>query len=174
MKKLISFLMAFIFVAFCFSACSKSPESNQTDMNRDAQGYVQFIADFHTRLFAITNNPNSELAYYPLNPKLETSFSYGSYDLAFSAEYQKNKIVYNVTNPTEDRVAERNTFDEIYDVYSASWNNYIEKTSVGAVSESDENDVQTIVLLLSGSKFTVSFSPLAETPTIVYEIIEIA
>ena len=174
MKKLFLFLMAFIIAAFCFSACSKTPESNQTDINRDSQGYVQFIADFNTGLFAFTNNPNFELAYYPLNPKLETSFSYGSYDLAFSAEYQKNKIIYTVTNPTDDRVSERKVFDEIFDVYSTSWNNYAEKTGVGAVNESDENGVRTLALLISGSKIMVSFSPLADVPSIVYEIIEIA
>ena len=60
MKKLISFLMAFIFVAFCFSACSKSPESKQADLNRDAQGYVQFIADFNTGLFGFIDSKQVE------------------------------------------------------------------------------------------------------------------
>ena len=174
MKKIVPLLVAFITALFCFSACSNKPESKQTDMNRDEQGYVQFVADFNTGLFVAANNPNSELAYYPQNPKLETSFTYGSYDLPFSAEYQKDKIIYTVTNPTDDRVSERKTFDEIYDVYSASWNNYVETAGVGTVTEKNENDIQTIELILSGSKFTVSFSPLAEVPTIVYEITEIA
>ena len=174
MKKVFSALCVLVILTLSFSACTHIPESNLVDNDRDSQGYVQFIADFNTGLFAFTNNPNSELAYYPLNPKLETSFSYGSYDLAFSAEYQKNKIIYTVTNPTDDRVSERKTFDEIFDVYSTSWNNYAEKTGVGAVNESDENGVRTLALLISGMKITVSFSPLEEVPNIVYEIIEIA
>ena len=174
MKKVVPIWLVFIIAVFCFSSCSNLPESNQADGNRDEQGYVQFVADFNTGLFVSTNNPYSELAYYPQNPKLETSFAYGGYGLQLSAEYQENKIVYTVTNPTEDRAAERKTFDEVYDVYLTSWNHYVETTEVGTVDENNENDTQTIELILSGAKFTVSFSPLAEAPTIVYEVTAIA
>ena len=176
MQKSFSLLCVLITLtlSFSFSACTHIPLSNLVDENRDSQGYVQFIADFNMGLFAYTNKPDSELAYYPENTKLEKTFSYGSYDIEFSAEYQKNKIVYTVNKPTEDRIWEMKTFDDIYGIYCTSWKNYVEKAEIGSVSVSDENNIQRIELTISGLMYTVTFSPLAEQPTIVYEVGEFA
>ena len=69
---------------------------------------------------------------------------------------------------------ERKTFDDIYGLYCTSWNNYVEKAGIGSVSVSDENDIQTIELSISGLEYTVTLNPMAEVPTIVYEVIEVA
>lgn len=174
MKKVISLIFVLLIVFSTFSACSSHRGMNKMDKNSDSQGYVQFIAEFNTGLFAYTNNPDSELKYYPENPSLEKTFSYGNFDLDFSAKYQENKIVYTVTNPTEDRIWERKTFEDIYGVYYTSWSNYVEKTGVGSLSEIDDNDIITIQLTISGLMYTVTVSPLADEPTIVYGVIEIA
>lgn len=174
MKKFISVILVIIILSLSFSACSHIPGSNLIDKNRDSQGYVQFIAEFHTGLFAYTNKPDSELAYYPDNPNLEKTFTYGSQDVAFSADYQDNKIIYTVTNPSDDRIGEMKTFGDINSIYYDSWNNYVEKAKIGSVSGSNENDISTIELTISGLMYTVTFSPLAEQPTIVYEVKEIA
>lgn len=174
MKKIISLLIAITMVLFSFSACSHIPASNLLDKNRDSDGYVQFVAEFNTGLFAYTNTPNSDLEYHPDNSKLEKTFTYGSYDLKFKAQYEENKIVYNIDNPTKDKIWERKTFDDIYGLYCTSWNNYVEKAGIGSVSVSDENDIQTIELSISGLMYSVTLNPMAEVPTIVYEVIEIA
>ena len=174
MKKLVYVFCVLIILSLSFSACSHIPGSNLIDKNRDSQGYVQFIADFNTGLFAYTNKPDSELAYYPENTKLEKTFSYGSYDIEFSAEYQKNKMVYTVNKPTEDRIWEMKTFDDIYGIYCTSWKNYVEKAEIGSVSVSDENNIQRIELTISGSMYSVTLNPMAEEPTIIYEVIEFA
>ena len=174
MKKLLILLMTLIIAAFCFSACSHIPGANLVDKNRDAQGYVQFIADFNTGLFAYTNKPDAEEAYSPANPKLEKTFTYGSQNLEFTADYQENKIVYTAVNPSEDRISEKTTFEDIYNVYYESWNNYAEKTKTGTISANDADDIRSIELTLSGLKYTVTFDPLAQQPSIVYEIITIA
>ena len=174
MKKLSSVLFVLIILSLSFSACSHIPGSNLIDKNRDSQGYVQFIADFNTGLFAYTNKLDSALAYSPENPKLEKTFTYGSQGLNFTADYQENKIVYTVTNPTDGRIGEMKTFDDIYGIYCTSWKNYVEKAEIGSVSVSDENNIQRIELTISGLMYTVTFSPLAEQPTIVYEVGEFA
>ena len=66
------------------------------------------------------------------------------------------------------------TFDDIYGIYCTSWKNYVEKAEIGSVSVSDENNIQRIELTISGLMYTVTFSPLAEQPTIVYEVGEFA
>ena len=174
MKKIISLLIAITMVLFSFSACSHIPASNLLDKNRDSDGYVQFVAEFNTGLFAYTNTPNSDLEYHPDNSKLKNTFTYGSYDLKFKAQYEDNRIVYTVDNPTEDKIWERKTFNDIYGLYCSSWNNYVYKAGIGSVSVSDENDIQTIELSISGLGYTVTLNPMAEVPTIVYEVIEVA
>lgn len=174
MKKLISIITAICIVILVSSACSHIPNSNLVDKNRDEDGYIQFIAEFNTGLFVYTNNPNSELRYYPNNSKLEKTFSYGSFDLEFSANYQGNKIVYTVNNPVEDRIWEAKTFADIYGVYYSNWNNFATKTDVGSLNISEENDTKTIELIISGLSYTVTFMPYAQVPTIIYEVTEIA
>lgn len=174
MNKYISLFVAVTIVLFSFSACTHIHGSNLVDKNKDTDGYVQFIADFNKGLFACTNTPNSKLEYHPNNSKLENTFTYGSYELKFSAEYQEDRIIYTVDNPTEDRIWERKTFDDIYGLYCTSWNNYVEKSNVGTVSVSNENDIQTVELVISGLMYKVTFYPVAEEPAIIYEVIEIA
>ena len=174
MKRIFSVLFVLALLTLSFSACSYIQGSNMVDINRDSRGYVQFIADFNTGLFAYTSKPDFELAYYPKNQKLEKTFTYGSQDLELSADYQENKIIYTVTNPTDGRLGEMKTFEDGFNVYDKSWNNYVEKSKIGSISVSNEGDVKTLELTISGLMYTVTFSPLAEQPTIVYEIIVIA
>ena len=147
MKKAIISFVAFVLVISLFTSCS----SNN----------IQFVAEFYTETY--------EVDYDPESPKLEESFVYGDQQVTFNAQYEKSRIVYTVKDPSDDKIPERRAFDEVYSVYYESWNNYVTKLDVGMLETGDENDVKTISLTISGLEYIVTFDPLAESPTIVYE-----
>ena len=122
---------------------------------------IQFIAEFYTE--------TNEVDFDPQSPQLEQSFVYGKQQTSFAALYEKDCIVYTVAEPSEDKIPERKTFNEVYSVYYDSWNNYVTKLDVGVLETGDENDIRTISLTIGGYEYSVTFSPCAETPTIVYE-----
>ena len=137
---------------------------------KDAQGYVQFIAEFHAGLFAMTNDPDAAQRYAPGNPALEETFVYGDKPLTFTAVYRADQIVYTVETPSADRTAEKEAFAEIYQIYSDSWSNYTARTGVGTLSAQTDAPIRTLTLNLSGYCYTVTFAPDAEAPTITYQM----
>lgn len=134
------------------------------DKNRDWRGHIQFIADFNTRMFADE--------YDPASKKLEKGFKYGRFETEFQAEYKKDSIAYTVKNPSEDKIEEMKIFDEIYNEYYESWNNYVTKTNVGSLDVTDVDEVKYIDLIISGYIYEVRFFPLGDKPNIVFSINE--
>lgn len=168
MKKIICFILS-LTVVFSLAGCRLT---DKADEHRDHEGYIQFIVEFNTGLFAYTNK-DSDLAYSPSNPKLEKEFTYGTQGLKFSAEYEEDKIVYTVVNPSGDGVSEGKTFDEIYGIYWNNWTYFCDQTDVGSVNTFSEGEIRTIDLQISGLTYTVSFYPRNDTPQIVYEKTEL-
>ena len=170
MKKIICLFTA-LCIALTFASCRLV---NKNDKHRDYEGYVQFVVEFNSGLFAYTNT-DSDLAYSPSNPKLQKEFEYANSGVRFSADYEADKIVYTVVNPSEDRTDEAKAFDEIYNIYLESWNYFADKTDIGAVSSTQNNDdISSIRLIISGNSYNVTFYPYDDVPHIVYEIIAIA
>ena len=122
----------------------------------------KFIADFNSGL--------SAFEYAPLNPKLKRHFAYE--DVEFKATYSKDKIVYTVTHPSEDRITERKVFDDIYELYYDSFTDYHNKTTIGGVGTDEENGNKTVSLGISGYQYRVSFD-CQNIPTITYEKIAV-
>ncbi|MBQ9531306.1 MAG: hypothetical protein IJR70_04465 [Eubacterium sp.] len=118
----------------------------------------KFIADFNSGL--------SAFEYAPLNPKLERKFTFES--ATFKASYSKNKIVYQVQNPSEGLLAEREAFDEIYALYYDSFTEYNKQTAIGDVGSDNSTNLQNIGIWISGFKYIVTFD-LSGIPTIIYE-----
>lgn len=164
MKKVLCLILCLITV-FSLSGCRIIDRS---DEHRDYEGYIQFIVEFNTGLFAYTNT-DSDLAYSPSNPKLKKKFTYGAQGVKFSAEYEEDRIVYTVVNPSGDGIAEEKTFDDIYGIYLENWSYFCNETEVGSVSPESEEEPLTINMYISGYAYTVSFFPRADTPQIIYE-----
>ncbi|MBR0414376.1 MAG: hypothetical protein IJI67_04825 [Clostridia bacterium] len=162
-----AFLSLFLVFLLCLpTGCSIT----SIDKNRDASGYVQFIAEFHKRLFVETHIENSEQMYYPDNPNLESSFVYGSHNVKFTAQYENNRIIYTV-DKNEDKPVVVKAFDDIFNEYYESWNNYIEKTDVGDFNVVGDSRIE---ITISGYQYSVFFDePYLEDPTIIYEVVTV-
>ena len=164
MKKILCIILSLITV-FSLAGCRIIDRS---DEHRDHEGYIQFIVEFNTGLFAYTNS-DSDLAYSPSNPKLQKEFTYGKNGVKFSAEYEEDRIVYTVVNPSDDGIAEAKTFNDIYGVYWDSWNYFCDRTDVGSVDWESEGEIRIIEMQISGLNYSVMFYPRDDTPQIIYE-----
>ncbi|MBE6817610.1 MAG: hypothetical protein E7517_00420 [Ruminococcaceae bacterium] len=166
MKRVLVIILTAVIIVSLFSGCSIT----RFDKNRDSSGYIQYIAEFHKRLFGETHNENSEQKYYPENPNLESSFVYGPHDVKFTAQYEADKIIYTV-DKTEDYPITAKVFSDIFAEYYDSWKNYIEKTDVGGLSVVGNSRIE---MTISGYQYSVTFEPPnLEKATITYEVITI-
>ena len=170
-----------LFLALCILALAGCGDGEKAAKYTDVDGHVQFVVEFNTGLFAFSDS-GSDMAYYPSNPKLQKEFEYGDCGVKFSAEYEDDRIVYTVIDPSEDRSSEKKTFWDIYSVYNESWDYYIKETvpkdpddmgmKMLATVSGEEDSQYYIKLSVHGDEeksYIVSFSLEGETPQIVYE-----
>ena len=161
MKRLLRFIataVALLVIVLVFTSCES--------VNN---GRYHYLADF--------NSGTSFEDYGFKHNRLDTDFRFGKGDkrLKFHAEFNEDRILYTVTDITDDRISEVKTFSEIYSIYHDSWDEYDRKILGGnGVTAEKDGGIDTLILYISGNKYTAWFSPYAPTPYIEIRVTEIA
>lgn len=158
--KLISAATALLIVVLAFTACVSVYHER-----------YHYLADFYSGV--------SFEDYGNLYNLLDSDFRFGQGDkkLKFHAEFRDDRILYTVVDITEDRISEKKTFSEIYSLYYDNWEEYNRKVLQGngvSTEISDDGEIETITLYISGDKYTAEFAPSEPTPYIEIRRTEIA